>query len=94
MKKLSPELKEKLVNAGVVLGITAAAGVGAYCLIKGGAKVQQMADNNIMDKLMIHDFIKLTGPDGQTFANTAEGFKDWTKVVEAADIGLSWKLPN
>lgn len=94
MKKLSPEAKEKLVNAGIVLGITTAAGVGAYCLVKGGAKIQQMMDNGVMDKLMVHDLIKLTGPDGQEFANTSEGFKEWTKVVEAADIGLSWHLPN
>lgn len=94
VKKLDPEVKEKLVNASIIVGIAAAAGVGAYCLVKGGARVQRIADNNVMDKLMAHNLIKLMGPDGQAFANTTEGFKDWTKVVEAADIGLKWNLPN
>jgi len=94
MKKLDPEVKRKLVNLGVSAGIVGFAGIGAYCLIKGGMKAQKMVDNDVMDRLISNDFIKLTTPDGKTFEYSKEAFSEWVKAIEAADLSLVWHLPN
>ena len=93
-KKLDPKAQKKLVDFGIYAGIVGIAGIGAYCLIKGGMKAQKMVDNDVMDRLISNDFIKLTTPDGKTFEYTKEAFSEWTKAIEATDLNLVWHLPN
>lgn len=94
MKKLDPEAQKKLVDFGISAGIIVVGAIGAIGLVKGGMRIQKMVDNDVMDRLITHDFIKLATPDGKVIEYTKEAFAEWTKAVEAADLNLVWHLPN